>query len=384
MLRKLFSFSLIIAALLLVSCGANENAEVHDVVFFNKIAREKKADGWVFTFVYQDYKDENADDSELLKYTFFGINVRYKYDDNYATKNVVYPKDNNPDGIYTEIIPPLFLLWGNGSAEQKADMALISSILSLLKWFSSGKRNNKVTAAYVLFVILALCICIFADTAEGKFNASVEHIYKLNMLEVITLNNTDLSEYLRTDGIVRDVVLSYSLSAPDGRLKIQDDITSIFTSPDYELSVNIIPFDKNSFKLADKLLCGSYFTGKNQIILSREMADCLYPNAPEKLLGEHIEKTLYGIGSVNFEIIGIFDYFSDAEKTYLNACGIDIATGNDYEAINYGNLFFANSLITDELKGNSEFCTSASGQRGYFFLIPTSKCAVSTTATVQK
>lgn len=236
----------------------------------------------------------------------------------------------------------------------------------LMKWFSSDSRNKKSTVTYMIFLILSLCICIFADTAQNKIDASVEHIYKMNVLKVTTHSNTDISDYLQTDGSVRDVVLSYGLSVPDSSPMITENGIVGGSSQSFVSNLSIIPFDKDSFRLSDKLLYGTYFTEKNQIILSAETANYLYPGSPEKLLGEYMEKQVYEIGSVNFEIVGIFDYFTDAEKTYLNACGIDIGIGKDYDAESCNDLFFANSLITDELKSDKGFYSSSSGQRGWF------------------
>lgn len=132
MLKKTILLMLSFVLLFSVSCAApvQSDDEVAAGIVFRKIARERHSDGWVYTFEYQDFKDENADDSEMLKYTFYGINVRYTYDEDYIQKRVVYPEDNNPDGIFTEIIPPSVLVLGDGSPEEKADMDLIASLLS--------------------------------------------------------------------------------------------------------------------------------------------------------------------------------------------------------------------------------------------------------------
>lgn len=49
--------------------------------WFRKVAREVREDGWVYTFTYHDYYDESRDDSDLRKYNFEGMNIRYKYDE---------------------------------------------------------------------------------------------------------------------------------------------------------------------------------------------------------------------------------------------------------------------------------------------------------------
>ncbi len=130
MIRKLSLCMLFLFVTLLCACSTLKTSnEVSDISIFRKVAREECEDGWVYTFMYEDYKDEKADDSGLLKYSFSGINIRYTYDKEYIQKKVIYPEDENDD-IITQIIYPTFLLLGDGSADEKADMALIYEILT--------------------------------------------------------------------------------------------------------------------------------------------------------------------------------------------------------------------------------------------------------------
>ena len=105
-------------------CGSKEL----EVAFYRKVARESLENGWVYTFVNEGYKDENADDSHLIKYSFFGMNIRYKYDDNYIQKIVREPESDRGHTI-TQIVVPPFLALGDGSEAEKRDMQLIDSIL---------------------------------------------------------------------------------------------------------------------------------------------------------------------------------------------------------------------------------------------------------------
>ena len=82
--------------------------------------------------MYEDLKDETADDSDIIKYSFFGINLRYKYNDDYITKVTHLPEDSD-DRAYTQIITPTFLALGEGSDAEKRDMQLIESILDSSK-----------------------------------------------------------------------------------------------------------------------------------------------------------------------------------------------------------------------------------------------------------
>jgi hypothetical protein len=99
-------------------------------MFFRKVSRETHDDGWVYTFVYEDYKDENEDDSHLMKYRFFGMNLRYNYNENYhqtITRN--FEDATVSREPYIEIIIPPFLMLGEGSEAEKKDMQLIETIL---------------------------------------------------------------------------------------------------------------------------------------------------------------------------------------------------------------------------------------------------------------
>lgn len=104
-----------------------------DIKIFRKVAREKLDNGWVYTFVYEDYKDENIDDSTLIKYQFFGINLRYKYNDDYIEKITHIPDDPSEGKPYTQFITPTFLRLGEGSEAEKKDMELIGTIIDSRK-----------------------------------------------------------------------------------------------------------------------------------------------------------------------------------------------------------------------------------------------------------
>lgn len=106
------------------SCGNKVNPG-----FTRKVAREVTEDGWVYTFVHEENKDKNKDDSGLAKYRFFGMNIRYKYDENYISTNLRVPESERGGDPYTEVIIPTFLALGEGSKEEKEDMELIAKII---------------------------------------------------------------------------------------------------------------------------------------------------------------------------------------------------------------------------------------------------------------
>lgn len=233
----------------------------------------------------------------------------------------------------------------------------------LIRYFRSGQRSRKSTVLLTVFLVLASCICLLADLPEHKVEACIANLYGTNMLTVQTFGRkTRWSDIDPGGDGVRAAVLDYSGSCPDGNEDLPDDAV-MRPLPDYEVSLEILPFERELFLLSDRLACGSYFTERDQIILSWEMASYMMPENPEHLIGKHITKNLYGLGQVDFEIVGIFDSFNDFEKQYLRAAGVDMAIGEAYNPRNYRDLFFANSEITDELEADDAFFMN--DQRSY-------------------
>lgn len=90
--------------------------EDSDIMFYRKVARRKLDNGWVYTFTREGMKDGN--DSEVFKYVFYGINVKYKYAEKFGG---ISSEDNLNTG---------WLLFGEGSEAEKRDAQLVRSILS--------------------------------------------------------------------------------------------------------------------------------------------------------------------------------------------------------------------------------------------------------------
>lgn len=95
------------------SASASNSSEIG---FYRKVARRTLDNGWVYTFTREGVK--NGDDSEVFKYVFYGINVKYKYAEKYGG---ISSEDNLKTG---------WLLFGECSEAEKRDAELISSILS--------------------------------------------------------------------------------------------------------------------------------------------------------------------------------------------------------------------------------------------------------------
>lgn len=229
----------------------------------------------------------------------------------------------------------------------------------LSRWFSSQRRGKATDILLTVFLTLAMLMCMIADTPENKAASNMEYVYKTNALYLCTkssnLQNIDLLE--GQHGII-DVVLDYSTSVPDASL-VNDEY------PEHETTLGTLPFDKEAFRLADKLAVGTWFEEKNDIILYAEMADYLAKDHWESLLGTTLPVRIYGLGETEMRIVGVFEHFNDLEKQYISCTGTRIADQKNYEPENYQNLFFINSLITEELQSNEKFYAFG-GQRGYY------------------
>ena len=93
-----------------------------DFPVYKNVARQICDDGWVYTFVYE-YEKENVEKIDgLVKFYFYGINVRYRYADDYY--------ETEKDGIPGTAAPYRtgMLIWGR-SKETASDSAKIDALL---------------------------------------------------------------------------------------------------------------------------------------------------------------------------------------------------------------------------------------------------------------
>lgn len=234
----------------------------------------------------------------------------------------------------------------------------------LKKWFISEHRNRWAMLLFTIFLVLSLGLCVFSDLPDNKWESTVENIYKLNMFTVETWDQVQWKDIVPDENGICEVVLDYGYTCPDGNEAL-DIHEPNRTLPEWEISLHTLPFNKEAFRLSDKIKYGTYFTAEDQIILSWEMAKALYPSHPEKMVGQHISKNIYSLGWVDFEIVGIFDEFNDAEKVYLQALGVDILCGSEYKPEYYEDLYFINSKLTAKLEEDDGFYGGTSAQRGY-------------------
>lgn len=98
-----------------------------ELLFFRKIATESRADenGWVYQFIYEDYKTDELDNSHIVRYSFLGINLRYRFDDLHTIKVVREISQHK----YYEKIAPSIMFFGSANEEEREDTRIISEIL---------------------------------------------------------------------------------------------------------------------------------------------------------------------------------------------------------------------------------------------------------------
>lgn len=233
----------------------------------------------------------------------------------------------------------------------------------LKKWFASKYRSRCSSILFSNFLVLSFCLCMFSDTPSNKEHRTISDIYKSNTILLVTYGYQDISQYVN-DPAVATYVLEYAPSCPDGNENLSPDVI-MRPLPEYEVSLNTLPYSSSVFPLANKIQYGTYFREWNDIILSSEMAESLNPQNPSELIGTSIEKSIYSMGNIKFRIVGIFEKFSDFDKKYLETLDITIAPDNDYNSDNYTDLYFINSEFTNLLIDNQGFYSGNNMRRSY-------------------
>lgn len=140
---------------------------------------------------------------------------------------------------------------------------------------------------------------------------------------------------------VREVVLDYSTSVPETRENPDGTIENGF-----ELSCDSLPINKDLFWLSDRLVCGSYFTQANQVILNYATGMKLAGSEKELsgLIGKTIPIDFYD-GVHDMTITGVFPRFSERQYQYMLAAGCIPDEINDHKY--YINSAFSNKYLAD-------------------------------------
>lgn len=111
-----------ISLLSLCACDTGQRSEFP---LYKHVARQENKDGWVYTFVYE-YEKENVEPIDsLINFYFYGINVRYRYAENYKEE---YQVKNREGDTEVREYQPGVLIFGE-SAETAADAAKTDELL---------------------------------------------------------------------------------------------------------------------------------------------------------------------------------------------------------------------------------------------------------------
>ena len=105
----------------LCSCGNNDAGRTVKWQFTRTISREMRQNGWCFSFSYERMKDADKESADHIHYTYNGVNLRYQYHPDYVE---TYVRETEKNTIIEKYAPGI-LFWGDGSEEQKDDMAII-------------------------------------------------------------------------------------------------------------------------------------------------------------------------------------------------------------------------------------------------------------------
>lgn len=129
-IRTLFNIVLIGLCISIFLAGCQK--EKKEIVFYRQVARQTSEDGWVFSFIKNGYKDEEEDKNatDLYRYQFNGINIRYRGIDGFYDRYVREKNTDKGTEKYLEIVIPGILIWGSANEDQENDMRIIENLLS--------------------------------------------------------------------------------------------------------------------------------------------------------------------------------------------------------------------------------------------------------------
>ncbi len=241
----------------------------------------------------------------------------------------------------------------------------------LAKWLRSGKRERSSRVLFALFLFLSMMLMTFADLPAHKQAVTEKYLYHVNMLTVSLFGKKTFADVF-PDPVpgLSEAVLSYSSSCPDGNAGLDPNIP-MRPTPDYELSLNVLPSREKDFALAGKIAYGRYCGGEGEVLLSAEMAESMAGDHPEKLLGKTISRKLYrDEAAQKLTIVGVLDYLTEPERIYLSGTGAPVSLGQYYSPENEERTFFVSTEATARYEDDPTFF-SGGGQRKYHLYFDT-------------
>ena len=107
-MKKILSIVIMIISMMcLASCG-NDSEDKIEWPFEQKVSYIVEEDGWVYSFSYTYDKGELNDDG-LIPYNFMGVNLRYRYNEDYVT-TVTFMEDGECRcGLYIKLKNMLYV-----------------------------------------------------------------------------------------------------------------------------------------------------------------------------------------------------------------------------------------------------------------------------------
>lgn len=136
MYLKRIYLMIIISSLLLTTCSCGGSEEQVNWSFAEKAALLVQEDGWVYSFTYTFNKEADDEDDGLVPYNFFGVNLRYRYNEDYTT--TVSTMENGE--MVTKTVPQTIQMLGlSDSQEQQNDMEKIAELLK----YNGGTVTNE-------------------------------------------------------------------------------------------------------------------------------------------------------------------------------------------------------------------------------------------------
>ena len=232
----------------------------------------------------------------------------------------------------------------------------------LKKWFSSGQREQKVRKHFAFFLGLSCLLFFLADTPSHKLAATCANLYQINVLQLELRKGIELADLNLDLDQISEVAVNYRGTCPSF-------VETEEGEKRYSPFIWVLPEKETNCRVADRLLCGTYFTAENQVILSYEMAESMMPGHPERLVGKSIIREIYGLGNVDLQIAGVFDQLNKTDKIYLNACGAEYdpeQADKDLESM----IFFVNAALLRPLIPEEGFFRGE-GQRAYLLYFDT-------------
>lgn len=236
------------------------------------------------------------------------------------------------------------------------------------KW--SAVRSRRTDILFGVFLTLALCLLMIADTPSRKLDANASKLYRVNLLEVRTDGDSRADyEALASLDFVREVVPIYSYVLPDvGAEHTSDGILAERPNVEYETSMQyFLPGDKDLFPFSDRIEYGTYFTDEYDVIVTDAYARMISPNCPESLVGSRIRKNLYGIGDVELTIAGILSPVDEFEYRYFQVAeSMPADLTGSYGSVSHFNEMYLSSKLLSRYNDDKFFENGS--ERAYFLI----------------